>query len=254
MAHDFQIFAEIPADFSTGAALRLSEEQSHYVIKVLRRRVGDILSVVNDRSGDMYDAAVTNLGPPVEIRFVAARAALKQNSFVHTVCIPLLKGQRTELAVQKATELGACAIAVYEGKRSVRRLREDASRDRWTKIISEAARQCHRSIIPTCTLYGNLEEFLKVRSSKNIEPDSLLWCSLSRTATAMAELSPQLRSPVDIIAGPEGDFSEDEISLLKEYGAREVSLGPWLLRSETAIIAAVAVWQALSPACERGNR
>ena len=152
----------------------------------------------------------------------------------------LIKGDKMELVVQKATELGASAIAPFSSERSVVQLTAARARDRvvrWQRIAEAAARQCGRADVPTVHGVGTLSDVLA--RGRSIGARSIvLWEreKSRRLAQAAAEADALL-----VAVGPEGGFSDAEIERARAAGACTASLGERILRSETAPIAALSV-------------
>jgi 16S rRNA (uracil1498-N3)-methyltransferase len=161
-----------------------------------------------------------------------------------TIYHALPKGDKLDLIIEKGTELGAAAFVVFIGERSV--ARPDRQRlkgrlERWRRIALEAARQCGRNDIPGVEFADSLATALQ---ASNQEVRLLLW-EEERSAT----IGPLLRQPspasVGIIIGPEGGISPEEAAEAQAAGYRAVSLGPRILRTETAGMAVLAILQAL---------
>jgi 16S rRNA (uracil1498-N3)-methyltransferase len=146
-----------------------------------------------------------------------------------------------DLIVAKATELGVGRIVLLESARSVRR--EAAGRlARWRRIAAEAAEQCGRVEVPELTCPGGLGPFLEARSPA--EP--LLLCREGGEAPPLPAVLAGLAglTALSVLVGGEGGFGAEELARCEAAGARPAGLGPRLLRSETAALAALAVIQA----------
>ena len=155
-----------------------------------------------------------------------------------TVYQGLPKSDKMDYIVQKCVELGAVSIVPVATARAVVKLHdEEKKRTRWQKIALEAAKQCGRGIIPTV---GNVTDLRKVIDS--LEPDALNILPYEnedhrRLRQAMSGYS---GDKVNIIIGPEGGFDPAEISAAESKGIHIVTLGPRILRTETAPIAAIS--------------
>lgn len=223
-----------PERISAGRAV-LTPEAVHYLRDVLRLEAGAELELF-DGQGGAYparleeDLAWLRLGPRRE-----ARPALSL-----WLLAALSKGEKMDLVMQKATELGATRILSFEAERSVVRLdpgRGPARLARWRRIAEEAARQCGRADVPEVSLSPSLpaalaqvpEGFVRLAFHPGGGP-------LSRERGADVGVA--------AVVGPEGGFSPEEVLACEAAGVRTVSLGPRILRAETAALVAVALLQA----------
>ncbi len=145
-----------------------------------------------------------------------------------------------DLIVAKATELGVARVVPLEGERSVRRAPDRAPR--WMRIMQEAAEQCGRRDLPEMAATSTLDEFLHIHSPKL----PLLACDAGEGSRPLPVVCQELRgaSALTLLIGGEGGLSPGETERLRSHGARLASLGPRLLRADTAAMAALAVVQA----------
>ncbi|MGI6588801.1 MAG: 16S rRNA (uracil(1498)-N(3))-methyltransferase [Peptococcia bacterium] len=158
----------------------------------------------------------------------------------------LSKGEKMDLIIQKATELGVRGIIPLKTRRCVVKLegkKEVERRKRWQKVALEAVKQCHRTLIPTVSPVHSLEEFLQELPVKRRlfipweKGGSSFRCVLEE-----GKASKTIGSvPVYLLIGPEGGFAEEEVEQVQSYGGIPISLGPRILRTETASLAALAV-------------
>jgi 16S rRNA (uracil1498-N3)-methyltransferase len=220
--------------------VELTRAERHYLLDVLRLREGDELEVF-DGAGGRYRAtleadASLRLGPSSADEPSRAPIALAQ---------ALAKGDKMELVIEKATELGVAEILPFASERSVVRLegrRAEERVERWRRIAAAAARQCGRADIPAVQHVGTLESVLDSASRQGARP-LFLWERERerRLSHALADFD----GPVVLIVGPEGGFSDAEAKLARARGAEPVSLGVRVLRTETVALAALAVAQFL---------
>ncbi|MBF5045121.1 16S rRNA (uracil(1498)-N(3))-methyltransferase [Aggregicoccus sp. 17bor-14] len=237
-----RLFAPVPAD--APAELVLGEERRHYLVHVLRLAEGDALEVF-DGAGRAFDARVLapaadgalrlSLGPARE---APARRAL-------AVLQGLPKGDKLELVLQKGTELGAAAFYPVATRRSVVKVealgdkRAESKTARWQKIAEEAARQSGRSDVPRVHPPQPLLEAARALPAGT----QLLVLDEEERARPLGEAFRQLErhAPVALVVGPEGGLAREEVQALEALGARAVTLGRLVLRTETAALAALAV-------------
>ncbi len=160
-----------------------------------------------------------------------------------TICQALPKGEKTELILQKGTELGVHDFRLFAGQRSVARLRQeqkDAKLERWSRIATEAARQCGRRTAPTVGWFNDTGQ---AAASCRHELRLLLWEDEQRQG--LKELLERVSRPASVVVaiGPEGGFDPREVRCFGEHGFLPVSLGRRILRTETASLAITAILQ-----------
>jgi 16S rRNA (uracil1498-N3)-methyltransferase len=223
---------------AAGARLSLPEHSAHHAREVLRLRAGTPVRVFDGR-GHEYEAvldSVTRGG--VGVRVAGPVAPRPESPLRITLALPPLKGDRMELVIQKATELGVAEV------RPVVTVRTDAvgrpalhgsRQERWDKVASGAAEQCGRAVVPDVAPTATLAELLR----EPFEGRRLLLSPQSG-----GPLPAERPSAVLLLVGPAGGFDPREMEEAEGAGFQAVSFGPRVLRAETAAIAAVAVLQA----------
>lgn len=228
----------VPADLAQGVALALDHGQSHYLASVMRRAVGDEVLVFNGRDGE-WRAPIEVLGK----RGVILRPSVQERPQVQgpdvELIIALVKRTRIETIVEKAAELGARRVRLLITERTNA---ERARVDRLTAIAAEAAEQTGRLDVP--------EVVEPVKLARLIEdwepPRRLLFCDEAGDAKPVLEaLAGAAPSPWGILIGPEGGFAPSERNALRNLTyATAATLGPRILRADTAAISALTLWQA----------
>ena len=221
----------------------------HHLQDVLRLGSGDEVVCFDGRGGEYAGVIARVAAGRVDVTILARRQEPTGGLSLWLLSgIP--KGERFEWLLQKATELGASRISPLLTARTVVRLdgeRGRGKRERWQRLVQEAAKQCGRASVPRI---DPPQPFSSALSSIAECPLALI-PTLEVTAIPLRELLAQpLRgareaSPreVAVLIGPEGDFSREEVALAEAHGARPVSLGPLTLRSETAAVAMMAILQ-----------
>lgn len=228
----------IPHDLAAGAELALDRPQSHYLASVMRQGVGDELLLFNGRDGE-WRAAIT----AVTKRAVAVRAKTLERTQQPgpdlDLVVALVKRGRLETIVEKAAELGARRVRLAQTERT----NADRARvERLTAIATEAAEQTGRLDVPQVAEPQKLAGLVA-----GWEPGRrLLFCDEAGDAKPILEaLRGQPAGPWAILIGPEGGFSPKERELLRALPyAVPASLGPRILRADTAAISALTLWQA----------
>jgi 16S rRNA (uracil1498-N3)-methyltransferase len=231
-----RIFLDVTVHQKT--SISISGEKAHYLSTVLRRRTGDSI-IVTDRSGSSYAAGIRTITKNLATLEIGAPLLLETESPLEIILIQgLLKGEKMDLVVQKATELGVKKIVPVISERS--QLRETRKLSRWQKIAEEASRQCGRNKVPAITepeAFGiEIRQGLPAGSSGIIfwEQGGVPWSS---------SLGTRGKKQMTICIGPEGGFSSDEVKTAEDLGFVIVSLGKRVLRAETAAIAALSIVQ-----------
>jgi 16S rRNA (uracil1498-N3)-methyltransferase len=228
-----------------GAELTLPDEIAHQARDVLRLGAGDALRLL-DGAGGEYVAELTQVTRrAVSVRVVARQEGLPQPSVRLTLCLGLLKAARFEWALQKGTELGVALFQPVQTERSVAALEEfgAAKRRRYERIIAEALEQCGGSWLPTLATPRTLAESLGSAPADAIALipwEEATAAPLHATLHAANATASQARA-VWLFIGPEGGFSAGEVALAQEAGALPVTLGPRILRAETAAIVAATL-------------
>ncbi len=223
---------------SAEGEVSLQGPQLHYLHQVLRLRAGDALEVF-DGQGHTFAATVSALNElEGRLTLSASKAALKARSI--TIVQGLPKAEKFELILQKCTELGATAFIPAACQRSIVKLagKEEARQARWQRIVEEAARQCGRADVPQVSAPQSLMAAIKALPQGTAllvldEEERAL--SLSVAVAGLGE------RPLALCVGPEGGFSREEVTELISSGARAVTLGRLILRTETAGLAALAI-------------
>jgi 16S rRNA (uracil1498-N3)-methyltransferase len=234
-----RIFAAVP--LVADEAVTLPDDAAHRVREVLRLAAGDSI-VVFDGAGGEYEARIERITRrEVEVRIRAHRDADRESPLRVRIGQGLARGERMDLIVQKATELGVDEIAPLDTERSVLRLageRAERRTSHWQAIAVHACEQSGRTRIPRVHAPVRLEDWIRTSPL----PALLM---LSPTADRrLGDLSRPERS-VSLLCGPEGGLTPAEESLALAAGFTPVRLGPRILRTETAAVAAVTAIQLL---------
>ena len=233
-------------------ALALDEAESHHALNVLRLQGGDKVVVFNGQ-GVEVTAQVAPESTRREVRLVALHKGKTPPLPCRiTLAQAVPKGKNMDLIVQKATELGAAEIAPLLSERTVARLEDGesaiAKQSKWQATVIEAAKQCGQNWLPTVALPSSPKDFFGAMTRGAY--DLMLIASLQSDSRHLLRLleedaggHPTGGKPGSalILVGPEGDFTPAEISLAKSAGCRPITLGPIVLRTETAAIYCLSV-------------
>ncbi len=217
----------------------LDKENSHYISNVLRMREGEELIVVANNRME-YCCEVNSVSKnEVQLKVISSRENDTEPKTFITLFQSVSKGERMDLTIQKSVELGVSRIVPVYSERVISRNDKASKIDRWQKIALEAARQSQRGIIPEVTEVMSFKDALKLASSQN-ELVLFPW-EEEKGQTLKEAIRDKAFSNVAVFIGPEGGYSDKEAELASETGARPVTLGKRILRTETAGPAVLAM-------------
>jgi len=226
-----------PADAELGARAVVTGDEARHAVQVARVRLGERIAI-GDGSGFLVWGAVVTASP--------AELAIEVDEVRHDpepepplrLAQALAKGDRDELAVQAATELGAAGVIPWAAERSVSRWegpKATKGRERWASIVREASKQAIRSRVPDVAALATTTQLAEL--------PGLLLVLDPLGDVALTEV-PLGSEPITLIVGPEGGISPREFALLEDAGAIRVRIGAEVLRTSTAGPAALAVLNA----------
>ena len=227
----------VTGDLSPGAAVAPTLDQSRYLTQVMRLKAGDELLVFNGRDGEWRAAIAEVLKKGVILRAEAQTRPQTLGPDLELI-VAVVKKARVETIVEKAAELGARRVRLVLTKRT----NADRIRlDRLDAIAEEAAEQTGRLDVPRIDDPIKLDALLEGWEAGRL----LMFCDDTGGAPAMTALREAGEGPWSILIGPEGGFSPEEGERLRSLpSTTAVSLGPRILRADTAAIAAMSLWQA----------
>jgi 16S rRNA (uracil1498-N3)-methyltransferase len=237
----------IAPDAIQGSTVLLPAEEAHYLQHVLRMEPGDTLEVF-DGQGRSFQAVLRNWQPAAEAEIIAANPVPRQGeSHLHlTLALALIKAEPFEWVLQKGTELGVREfIPLHCRHCEVRSGFPGAmqhKQTRWMKIVQPAARQCRRSVVPAIR---PVLDFASLASRTKREPALQSVALMEEGGRPMSAVQNLPRpAAAQVWVGPEGGWDSVEESFLRE-SCFPLGLGPRVLRSETAAIAATVLLQSL---------
>jgi len=241
-----------PAQIALGAdlSLELPEGPGRHAARVLRLEAGDGL-VLFDGQGGEYPACIERVNKDrVQVRLGAHRAVERESTLDLTLIQALQGGDKMDFTLQKAVELGVRRFQPVASRRSVVRLdgeRAAKRLDHWQGVAVAACEQCGRNRIPQVLPVQSLEQSLAREAAQDAvagSPRPLRLVLLPEAAQALTALPPPA-GPVVFLVGAEGGLAPEESAAALAAGFTPVRLGPRVLRTETAGLAAVAAMQAL---------
>jgi len=220
-----------------GDTVTIDGSTAHHILHVLRKTTGDNVTLC-DSAGTDYTATI-NATKKAQITFALVDARpCKTEPSTHIVLYQSLpKGDKMELIIQKCVELGVYKVVPVMASNCVARIKDSVKKaERYQAIAESAAGQSMRGIVPLVSPPMTLEEAAKQMDTGG---QTLVAHEQEQCLSLVDALTPA--KTINIWIGPEGGFTTQEISTLKAHGATPVSLGPRILRTETAAIASVSL-------------
>jgi 16S rRNA (uracil1498-N3)-methyltransferase len=228
---------------AAGLALMLPPAAARHA-QVLRLQPGDPLTLFDGRGGE-WSARIDAMGKrEVQAGVIAHHSIERELPFAVTIALAMPSAERMDFVVEKATELGVAALAPLVSERSVLRLtseRAEKRRAHWQAIAVSSCEQCGRNRVPTVQPVQPFAAWLAALPSRQAANTRLLlgWRDAAPWAHAMERLTP-FDNGLTVLSGPEGGFTEGEEDLARRQGFAVLSMGPRVLRADTAPLAALA--------------
>ena len=230
-----------PTPLATGLALSLPAGAARHV-QVLRLQPGDVITLFNGEGGE-FDATVTRMGrSDVDVEVGAHHTVEREAARAVHLLAGITANERMDWLVEKATELGVASITPLVAERSVLKLKGERAEKKlahWQGVAVAAAEQCGRNRVPTVHPAVTLTEWVK-----KAPPGERWVLSLSEGTQSLAQMQGPAAglpmTPVTVLSGPEGGLSPTEEAAALAAGFAPVTLGPRVLRAETAPLAVLA--------------
>ncbi len=234
----------LPRKMEAGELIELADDHFRYVRNVLRLKPGEPIALFGWQ-GLEYQARIEEITPRIVLARISGVRTLPASDLRIVLAQSLPKGDKMDFIIQKATELGASAIIPFHSSRSIPRLSRDKAGDRvrrWQKIALEASRQSGRSDLPEISEIATFEEMLRVSERPGLR---LIFWEAESGRGIKEILRGGGNEPRDffIVVGPEGGFSGEEVHQAMASGMVSVSLGPQVLKVETASLAILSIIQ-----------
>ena len=222
--------------------LTVTGATTHYLTRVLRLRIGAELVVFDGRGGE-YAATLTNATrDSVQLEIGTHSDPQRESPLRLTLAQGVARGERMDQILQKTTELGVRTIVPLLTEHTVVRLdkgRAEKRRDHWQKIIVSACEQCGRNILPALQPLQSIDAWMT-----DLPDDSLRIMLQPHASVSLADIGdPPRDATVTVLIGPEGGLSQHERETATQHGFAPVSLGPRILRTETASLAILSILQ-----------
>ena len=241
---DFRAFCAPPTAEPT--AISLSSDESHHLVTVNRAKVGDTVVAFDGRGNEWICELIADRknAAVLKVRF---KQKLKPLAYHITLGQALPKGPFMDAIVRKATEIGAARIVPLESERTQVHFdgdRSDRKIEKWQTAALEAAKQCGNPFVPEITPVQNAAAFMESARGYDLKLIASLQPGAKSLRTVLAAFqAAQQRPPQKVVwlIGPEGDFTPAEMSQARSAGFEPISLGPLVLRCETAAAYALSI-------------
>jgi 16S rRNA (uracil1498-N3)-methyltransferase len=221
-------------------SITISGEDVRHIATVLRMKAGNEL-LLCDGKGTEYSVEIAKVDKSEITTIVKARSKREIRYPLVTLGQGLPKSDKMDWIVQKATELGVATIVPLVTERTIVKIRDEEKRgSRWKKICREAAMQSNRADIPAVGRIVSFGDFLKTQNSELPTLFLLPWEEGTVPIKGILRANPGMKNII-VLIGPEGGFSAQEAEMAHGKGFHLVSLGPNILRTETAAIAALSM-------------
>ncbi|MBL7070719.1 MAG: 16S rRNA (uracil(1498)-N(3))-methyltransferase [Candidatus Omnitrophica bacterium] len=232
----------VKPEFIQENKIHIDRIESHHIIDVMRLSEGDLITVF-DGSGREFEGKISSVANKrVAIDILKTSEVKKTAETGISLAQAIPKKDKMNLIVRGVTELGVRRILPVESARTVVRVTGDRMKhkvERWRKISVEAAKQCGRTELPEIRDVASFKMMLDEISGY----DAAIMPCLSKASVAIKSALKKIKSAknVLVIIGPEGGFTEEEIDAAGKKGAARVTLGPLVLKSDTAAVAAISI-------------
>lgn len=224
----------VPAPLAEGVAVNLDGPQAHYLSRVMRVSEGDAVILCDDQTGE-WAARVASAGKRDVVLVPETLQRPREDVPDFTLCAALLKKDRFDLVLEKACELGVRQIQPVLTRRCVA---DKLNLERASAILTEAAEQCARTALPRLAPPVKLDALLR-----GWEAGRALFFADENGGDPAASAFAAHTGAAALLIGPEGGFDAEERTAIRAHAAaRAITLGPRILRGETAAIAGCALW------------
>ena len=227
----------LPGQFAT-----LTNNAATHASRALRMQVGDEVVLFNG-DGNNYHGTLSTINKQAVTANILQAVACDTESPLHITLVQAISsGDRMDFTIQKDVEMGVATIQPVASQRSIVKLagdRAEKRREHWQNVVISACEQSGRATIPTVAMPLDLQDWL----AQKPDADSLITLAPDASVTL-----PQMTAPghhIHLLIGPEGGLTDDEIRLAAQHGYTTVRMGPRILRTETAALAAIASMQSL---------
>lgn len=226
-------------DLAEGDVVTLGKPQSHYLQNVLRLKPGAALILFNGRDTAEYSACLTAIGKRAEVSIEGRIPCTTESALDSEIIQGLGRADHVDWALQKCTELGVARFTIFNAARSQgspMTAQVEKKLAHWRGVAISACEQCGRTRLPDIGFYASLAEVLAA-------PRDGIRLLLDAGGEPLHSVHPGQARALSILLGPEGGLDDGEIAAARDHGFVPVNLGPRVLRTETAAVAALAIAQ-----------
>lgn len=217
--------------------LKLDKKDINHIINVMRLNVNDQIKLINN--GTIYDAIITKIEKNnVLYEIIKKEESKSLKDYKVVIACSIIKEQKMDYLLQKATELGADEIIPIISERTIVKVKQASSKiDRWNRIIKESVEQSHRVSIPI------IKDIISLKELSNLEYSIKILCNTNEKSKNIKKVlqDSKKRDTIIIVVGPEGGFADSEINYLENSGFISTSLGKNILRAETVPLYVLSV-------------
>jgi 16S rRNA (uracil1498-N3)-methyltransferase len=234
----------VPGPLDAGGEITLPPQAGEHLTRVLRLAVGAPFIMFDGRGGE-YEGEISSTGKQVRARVLRHDPVERESPLDLTLLQGVARGERMDLIVQKATELGVARIVPVLTERAVVKLdpkQRDRKREHWQSIVVSACEQCGRNRVPA------VHEAVSFGDAVNLCPEGATRCLLAADATiSLTQAAAHAAgAKLVLLIGPEGGLADSEEKHAQANGFISCRLGPRIMRTETAGLAALAALQAVA--------
>ena len=231
-----RLFIDQP--LADGMELRIEGGQAHYLLSVMRMKAGGVVKLFDDRTGEWLGEVAATGRRDLVVR-IAGKLREREAAPDLWLCVAPIKRARIDWVAEKASELGVARLVPVMTRRAVV---DRLNGDRLRAHMIEAAEQCERTALPELVDMVSLDALLR-----DWPAERALFFADEEGGESMGAAVRAHPGPAAILIGPEGGFHPDERDAIRKLGAAvPISLGPRILRAETAALAATAIWMAVA--------
>jgi 16S rRNA (uracil1498-N3)-methyltransferase len=231
----------VPKEAVRGKNIFVKGDEAHHIINVMRLKADDKV-VTFDGTGNEYVGFIKEIKrKDLVIEIIETKTPLNKESSKIILLQAIPKKDKMDYVVEKSTELGVRAIVPFVARRSIPDWdgpKKAANVDRWRKIAREAAKQCGRSDIPDV---GEIKNFSDIFKGSDLYDLGMIAALIDNTVPVKCALKDFKGGNIALAIGPEGDFTPDEVRQAVDVHFKPISLGPRVLKSDTAGLAALAM-------------
>lgn len=217
--------------------LKLDKKDINHIINVMRLNVNDQIKLINN--GTIYDAIITKIEKNnVLYEIIKKEESKSLKDYKVIIACSIIKEQKMDYLLQKATELGVDEIIPIISERTIVKVKQASSKiDRWNRIIKESVEQSHRVSIPI------IKDIIGLKELSNLEYSIKILCNTNEKSKNIKKVlqDSKKRDTIIIVVGPEGGFTDSEINYLENSGFISTSLGENILRAETVPLYVLSV-------------